>query len=112
MECVWLLFAGVTKKGNISGEPDLDFGFLGDKQGQMLPKQLNKWSGAQKKYLSQREKSGIFSFLCITAVNKLGIVEMLRVSKMTRKGQVEARSSENVNFIYVQGTLQDAGAQR
>ena len=29
-------------------ELNLDFGFLGDIQVQMLPKQLNKWSGAQK----------------------------------------------------------------
>lgn len=31
---------------------------------------------------------------------------------MTQKRQVEAGSSENVNIIYMQGTVLDAGAQR
>lgn len=40
------------------------------------------------------------------------IPEVLRADKMTQKGQIEAKRSENVNIIYVQGTIHDAGSQR
>ena len=40
------------------------------------------------------------------------IPEVPRADKMTQKEQIEAKNSENVSIIYVQGTIHDAGSQR